>query len=62
MLEGQGKIINRPTRTGGKLYDKFFIYIPTEVARDSLFPFKTGETIKVMIDTKNNRLIVEKPK
>jgi hypothetical protein len=60
MLEGEGKFINRPTQTGGKLYDKFFVYVPTEVARDSLFPFKTGEVVKVKIDVENNRLIIEK--
>ncbi|MCP8313127.1 MAG: hypothetical protein H3Z53_01980 [archaeon] len=62
MLEGKGKFLNRPTQTGGKLYDKFFIYVPTEVARDGLFPFKIGEIVKVRIDTKNNRLIIEKLK
>jgi len=60
MLEGKGKFINRPTQTGGKLYDKFFIYVPTEVARDGLFPFKIGEIVKVRIDEKNNRLIIKK--
>ena len=28
-LESEGKFLNRPTTTGGKLYDKFFIYIPS---------------------------------
>lgn len=60
MLEGEGKFINRPTQTGRKLYDKFFIYVPAEVARDGLFPFKTGEAVKVRIDVENNRLIIEK--
>jgi hypothetical protein len=40
MLEAEGKFINRPTQTGKKLYDKFFIYVPTEVARDGLFSFQ----------------------
>ncbi len=39
MLEGVGKVINRPTKTAGKTYDKYFIYIPTIVAKDSAFPF-----------------------
>lgn len=60
MIESEGKFINRPTQTGGKTYDKFFIYVPTEVARDSLFPFKTNERIKVKIDVENKRLIIEK--
>lgn len=60
MLEGKGKFINRPTKIGGRLYDKHFIYIPTEVARDSSFPFKIQEIVKVSIDKKKNRLIIEK--
>lgn len=62
MLEGEGKFINRPTQTGGKLYDKYFIYVPTEVARDGLFPFKTGEPVKVRIDVENKQLVIEKLK
>jgi hypothetical protein len=62
MLRGEGRFINRPTRTGGKLYDKFFIYVPSEVARDGLFPFKEKEKVEIKIDEKNNRLIIEKLK
>jgi len=62
MLEGEGRFINRPTKTGGKSYDKFFIYIPAEIARDSSFPFEIQETVKISIDKKHNRLIVEKLK
>ena len=60
MLEGKGGFINRPTRTGGKTYDKFFIYIPTEIARDSLFPFKEKENLKIRVDKDKKRLIIEK--
>jgi hypothetical protein len=62
MLEAEGKFLNRPTQTGGKLYDKFFVYVPTEVARDSLFPFKTNEKVIVKIDPENHRLVIEKAK
>jgi len=60
MLESESKIVNRPTQTSGKLYDKYYIYVPTEVARDSAFPFKANEKVKVRIDVENKRLIVEK--
>ena len=56
--EGKGKFINRPTRTGGKTYDKFFVYVPTEVARDGTFPFTAGEKLYLKIE--NGKLIVEK--
>jgi hypothetical protein len=58
MIKDIGKIINRPTKTGGKLYDKFFIYIPTSVAKDSAFLFKSGEEVVVRIEGK--KLVIEK--
>lgn len=58
MREGKGRFINRPTRTGGRTYDKFFVYIPTEVARDGTFPFEKGEEVVLRIG--NKRLIIEK--
>jgi len=60
MLTGDGKLINRPTTTGGKKYDKFFIYVPIEVARDSAFPFKPNDKVHVKIDQETKRLIIEK--
>ena len=60
MLEAYGKLINRPTQTGGKMYDKFFIYVPIEVARDSAFPFKANEKVKVKIDIDNKQVIIRK--
>ncbi len=60
MLESESKLVNRPTQTAGKLYDKYYIYVPTEVARDSAFPFEANEKIKVRIDVENKRLIIEK--
>jgi hypothetical protein len=60
MLESESKLVNRPTQTAGKLYDKFYVYVPTEVAKDSAFPFKANEKLKVRIDVENKRLIIEK--
>jgi hypothetical protein len=60
MLEGEGKFINRPTQTGKKLYDKFFVYVPTDVARDGTFPFKVNERVKVRIDAENKKVTIEK--
>lgn len=58
MRKGIGTFINRRTKTGKKSYDRFFIYIPTEVARDGTFPFKEGE--KVEIEIKGKTLIIRK--
>lgn len=38
----------------------FFIYVPTEVARDGTFPFKEGD--KIEIEIKNKTLTIRKAK
>ena len=60
MMKGIGTFINRRTKTGKKSYDRFFIYIPTEVARDGTFPFKEGD--KVEVEIKGNAVIITKAK
>lgn len=60
MIKGKGKFINRPTKSKKKTYDKFFIYVPTEIARDGLFPFKAGGEADIKIDKAKKRLIIEK--
>ena len=58
MRKGRGSFINRRTKTGKKFYDRFFIYVPTEVARNGTFPFKEGD--KVIIKVQGNKLVIEK--
>lgn len=60
MRTGVGTFINRRTKTGKKTYDRFFIYVPTEVARDGTFPFVEGE--KVEIEIKGRNLTITKAK
>ena len=60
MIEGKGRFMNRPTKTGNRVYDKFFIYVPTEVAKDGLFPFKPGEEVTIRIDQGENRIVISK--
>ncbi|MHB8565884.1 MAG: hypothetical protein ACYC7D_05595 [Nitrososphaerales archaeon] len=58
-LKGKGRFINRPTTTGGKNYDKFFVYVPTEVAKDSQFPFKSGDILEISVDARRKKIILE---
>lgn len=51
VLSGIGKI-HEPTK------GRIMIYIPADVHKDSQFPFKPKDNVKVRID--GNRLIVEK--
>ena len=58
MRKGKGRYFNRPTVSKGKKYDKFFIYVPTEVARDTNFPLKDGDRVEVEIEL--GKLIIRK--
>jgi len=58
LIEGKGRFLNYPSTTGGRKYDKFFIYVPTDVARDGLFPFEPGEEIHIRIE--DGKLIISK--
>lgn len=60
MRKDTGKFVNHPTRTGKRLYDKFYIYIPTQVAKDGTFPFKEGD--KVEVEIKGKTVIITKAK
>jgi len=59
-FKSESKLVNRPTQTGGKMYDKFYVYIPREVSNDPAFPFKLGQKLKARSDTENKRLVIEK--
>jgi hypothetical protein len=59
VLEGRGRFVNRPTQTGGKKYDKFFIYVPTELAKDSQFPFKDGDELVLKLVVNRKKSVIE---
>jgi hypothetical protein len=52
-IEGQGKICEY-------MKGRVFIYIPADVRKDSTFPFKIGDRVKIRIESQ--KLIVEKVK
>ncbi len=60
MRKGTGTFINRRTKTGKKTYDRFFFYVPTEVARDSTFPFSEGDKVEIEIKGKTVTIIKAK--
>ena len=57
MKVGKGRFINRPSKTGKKLYPRFFVYIPTYVAKDKDFPFEEGAEVLVRI--LKGKLVIE---
>jgi bifunctional DNA-binding transcriptional regulator/antitoxin component of YhaV-PrlF toxin-antitoxin module len=59
VTRARGRFINRPTKTGRGVYDKFFVYIPTELARDSSFPLKPGQEVDVQIDSSGGMIMVQ---
>ena len=52
-LEGQGRFWEH---TKGKLIR----YIPADVYKDSQFPFKPKDQVKITIDADKKRMIIEK--
>jgi len=57
-----GRFINLKRKTANKLYDNIFVYIPVEVARDSSFPFKPGETLRISVEKGKHKVTLEKAK
>jgi hypothetical protein len=55
-LEGEARLVDKRPKTSK--YPRIFIYIETELYRDSAFPFKIGDKLKVSI--KENRLVLER--
>lgn len=57
-------VVNMSLKGKGSVYmhakDRMVIYIPSEVRKDSAFPFEVGEKLEIKIDKK--RLVVEKIK
>lgn len=58
VLRAKGKFVNRPTHTGGKKYDKFYIYLPTDLMNDSQFTFKPSDEIEMTVDVKQKTLVI----
>ena len=60
VLEGETRFLRYEMRVKGRTYEKFLINFPTEVARDSQFPFKPGDRIKVRVDPDRKIVVMEK--
>ena len=58
MKIGRAKLVNKPTTTKGKKYDKYFVFISSYVVTDKDFPFtKKDELMASIIDGK---LVIQK--
>jgi len=55
--EGRGRLFRRKD-------GKFLVYLPKDLAEDSMFPFKTNESMYVKIGFKlgDNRVLIEEYK
>jgi len=50
MLEGETRLVVTGTKLRNKTYQRFLIHIPPKMAKDSQFPFKPNQTLKIEID------------
>ena len=51
---------SKATITGDSKGRRLRIYIPSEIALDSAFPFKKGDIVIIKIDKGKRRLVIEK--
>ena len=55
MLKGKGKVWKATTKGGGQV-----IYIPSDVVKDSTYPFSIKEKVNVQLDPKQKQVIISK--
>ncbi len=60
MKEGIGTISNRKYTRNGVTFDRYFIYVPLNVATDSQFPFEDNEKINIIIEPDKRSVRLEK--
>ena len=58
MKIGRATLINKPTITKGKKYDKYFIYLSSYLVKDPNFPFKIGE--ELMVKIQKGKIVITK--
>jgi hypothetical protein len=56
MLKGKGRV----WKATGATAEAHVIYIPTDIVKDSAYPFKAKETVHVRLDPENKQLIISK--
>lgn len=62
MKQGIGTISNRKYTRNGVTLDRFFVYVPLNVATDSQFPFEHNEKINIIIEPDKRSVRLEKIK
>ncbi len=56
--KGIGTVIGRKTKAGGREYEQVWIYVPTDLAGDSMFVLRPGDPCEIELDTKTGKLSV----
>ena len=61
-LTSTTKIQRKPAydRKTGKRYEYQVISIPRVISEDSQYPFRVGDRIRIAVDPKSSRIIIEK--
>lgn len=62
VLKGTTKLLVSRTKVKGKQgkiakYERFLIHIPSSIAKDSQFPFKTGQDLTITVNPKGKILL-----
>jgi len=58
MLESEARLLARIYTREDKTYERFWIYVPSKIAKDSQFPFEAGQTLNIEVDPKRSAVLL----
>jgi hypothetical protein len=56
--KGIGTVIGRTSKAGARKYEQLWIYIPRDMASDSMFKLKAGDPCQIELDIKTGGLAI----
>ena len=58
MLEGETNLVVAAIRVNDKSYPSFQIHVPPKIAKDSQFPFKPNQALRIDVDPRRMAVII----
>lgn len=57
MLQAETRLVVTTTKVRDKTYQRFLIQVPPKIAKDSQFPFKPNQELKIDVDPRRMAVI-----
>ena len=58
MLECEATLVARIYTHEDKTYERFWIYVPSKIVKDSQFPFEAGQTLNIEVDLQRKAVVL----